>query len=278
MPTVENGAARTELFDPRTEPKPVDMLQVIAAASANPEVDVEKLERLLAIREKELARIAENEFHVSMRECQAEIPLIFRDAVNEHNRSRYARLETVNDRVVPVYTRHGFSLSFGTAETPLEGFIRLTCRVSHIGGHSRDYQADLPLDGAGAKGNANKTGVQAFGSTVSYGRRYLTLLIFNVTLTNEDVDGRIPGERPDGDPDAPKVAPRAQRKAEAAANDELTHALTAAYKLWCAERAGTDRGWPAFFAWAEKVTDTKDLNVKANWTLEMARKCEEACR
>ena len=33
------------------------------------------------------------------------------------------------------------------------------------------------------------TAIQALGSTVSYGRRYLTLMIFNVALTNEDDDG-----------------------------------------------------------------------------------------
>lgn len=45
------------------------------------------------------------------------------------------------------------------------------------------------MDMVGIKGNANKTATHGFGSTISYGRRYLTLLVFNITLTNEDNDG-----------------------------------------------------------------------------------------
>jgi hypothetical protein len=47
----------------------------------------------------------------------------------------------------------------------------------------------------GPKGNQNKTATHGFGSTMSYGRRYLICLIFNITLTNEDQDGNQPGEQ-----------------------------------------------------------------------------------
>lgn len=255
-----------------------DIFAFIARAAADPSIDVSKMERMIALRDRELARIAESEFNAAMRECQSEIPLIFRDAVNEHNRSRYARLENVNDRVVPVYTRHGFSLSFSTAESPVEGCLRLTCRVSHTGGHSRDYQADLPLDGVGAQGKANKTGVQAFGSTVSYGRRYLTLLIFNVTLTNEDTDGRLPGERPDANKNAPKVEPRAQRQLPAPVPPEINAGIKSAYGLWRNERAGDDKTWAAFWAWAGAVNDGLDLSKPHNWTMDAVKRCEEACK
>src|SRR6185369_12378269 len=83
----------------------------------------------------------------------------------------------------------GFSLSFGTADCPLPGHARQTCDVAHIGGHTRKYQADIPLDLTGPKGTPNKTGTQGFGSTMSYGQRYMTKLIFNIALTNEDNDG-----------------------------------------------------------------------------------------
>lgn len=255
---------------------PTDIMQVIARAAADPAVDVAKMERLLALRDRELARIAEGEFSAAMQSCQSEIPRIFRDSVNSHNNARYARLETVNDRVIPVYTRHGFSLSFGTAESKQEGFVRLTCRVSHNGGHSRDYQADLPLDGAGAQGKANKTGVQAFGSTVSYGRRYLTLLIFNVTLTNEDTDGRPPGEAPEADDTKPTVHPRAERKPQLT---ERQKQLVSLHKLWSEEKAGDNKSIDAFCAWSEKLLDTgADLTRASNWTDEMILAVEEKCK
>ena len=53
----------------------------------------------------------------------------------------------------------------------------------------RQHHIDLPLDNVGTKGTVNKTGVQATGSTNAYGRRYLVLMIFNVSTEDEDNDG-----------------------------------------------------------------------------------------
>lgn len=176
----------------KVEPQEVStsILQVIERAAENPNVDVEKMERLFALQERILMKNAEVAFNTSMQAAQQEMPKILRNRENTSSSSRYADLEKVNEAIVPVYTKHGFSLSFGTADCPLPAHARITCLVSHIGGHSRTYQGDIPLDLTGPKGNQNKTGVQGFGSTTSYGRRYLTLLIFNITLTNEDNDGQ----------------------------------------------------------------------------------------
>jgi hypothetical protein len=41
----------------------------------------------------------------------------------------------------------------------------------------------------GAKGGETKTATHGFGSSMSYGRRYLTLLIFNISTTDDDGNG-----------------------------------------------------------------------------------------
>lgn len=172
-----------------------NMLAVIERAAANPAIDVDKMERLLSMQERIMAKVAEQKFNAAMSAAQQEMPRVGRDAHNPSTNSLYTRLETLNDAAVPIYTKHGFSLSFGTADCPTPDYFRITCHVSHDGGHSRDYQCDLPNDCVGAKGNASKTKMHGAGSTFSYGRRYLTLLIFNITLVNEDDDGNR-GNRP----------------------------------------------------------------------------------
>lgn len=167
----------------------VSLLEVISRAASDPNVDAEKMEKLWHLHERISARQAEIAFNTAMNACQAEIPAVFRNKINEEKSSRYADLEQLDKVSRPIYTRHGFALSFGTADCPLPGHARQTCLVSHIGGYSRLYQADIPLDLTGPKGNPNKTGVQGFGSSMSYGQRYLTKLIFNIALTNEDNDG-----------------------------------------------------------------------------------------
>lgn len=171
---------------PQTETGAV--LSLIERAAKDPTIDMDKMERLMRMRNDMIERQQEQAFFEAMGRAQAELPQVLRDAENSHTRSRYARLETIAKAITPVITRHGFTLSFGTEDSPKAGHYRVTCTLGHASGYSRDYHADLPADVEGAKGNANKTAIQGFGSTVSYGRRYLTLLIFNVALTNDEDD------------------------------------------------------------------------------------------
>lgn len=165
------------------------ILNVIARAAADPAVDVDKLERLLAMQERVLAREAEQAFNAALLAAQDEIRPIVRNKTNSSTNSKYADLEAVSDAIDPIFRTHGFSSSFGTADCPMEGHYRVTCRLSHTGGHSRDYQADVPADTAGIKGTANKTATHGFGSALSYGRRYLKLLIADVPTTDDDGRG-----------------------------------------------------------------------------------------
>lgn len=171
---------------PATISDSASLMAVISKAATDPNVDVSKMERLFALYSEMDNKRAERSFSDAMAEVQSKIPQIFRDRANEHKHYRYTTLEELNKAIVPIYTEHGFGLSFGSAGGAPEGYYRITCHVSHRDGHSRDYEADLPTDMVGDKGAPNKTAIQGFGSTMSYGRRYLTLLIFNVSTTDDD--------------------------------------------------------------------------------------------
>lgn len=181
-------------------PEPVSsanaLIAVIERAASNPDIDVEKMERLLAMQERIMTQNAKVAFNESMRLAQTEMPKIKRNKENKETHSKYADLEAVTDAAVPIYTKHGFSLSYGTADCPIPGHYRVTALCAHVAGFERQYQADVPIDNTGPKGTQNKTMTHGFGSTMSYGRRYMICLIFNITLTNEDTDGNRPGQRP----------------------------------------------------------------------------------
>ncbi len=166
-----------------------NFLAVIAKAAADPACDVGKMEKLLDMQERVNKSRAEQEFNAAMVRVQTEAKKIRRNKDNTSTSSKYADLESLNDLMVPAYTQEGFALSFGTADCPISEHYRVTCVVSHAGGFSRHYQADVPLDNLGPRGSPVKTKTHGFGSSMSYGRRYLTMMIFNLTLTNEDDDG-----------------------------------------------------------------------------------------
>ena len=181
------------------EPVSADpMLAMIERAARDPSIDIDKLERLFALHRESQAQERKTAYNAAMSRAQAAIKPVYRDAINKQTGSPYATLEAISDAITPIITAEGFSLSYDTADCPIPGYIRILCDVMHSAGHTeKGKHFDLPLDDAGLKGNPNKTPIQASGSTVSYGRRYIKCMIFDVTLTNEDNDGQRVEKTPD---------------------------------------------------------------------------------
>lgn len=161
------------------------ILSILDRIATDPAVDIEKVERFMAMRREELARQAQIAFNAAMKAAQEEMPQVVRDALNEVTGSSYAKYETISEAIQPTITKHGFALTFGEADSPKAGHIRITCDVLHDAGHIKLYHADVPIDATGMKGNPNKTATHAFSSTVSYGRRNLKLMIFDIAMKGE---------------------------------------------------------------------------------------------
>lgn len=168
------------------------ILQLITHAASNPAVDLDKMERLFAMRESVLARNAEVAFNVAMSQAQAEMGRVSADANNPQTRSRYATYAQLDRHLRPIYAKHGFSLSFDEADSPKAEHVRVICHVAHKDGHTRIYHRDMPADGKGAKGGDVMTKTHATGAAQSYGMRYLLRGIFNVAVGEEDRDGNEP--------------------------------------------------------------------------------------
>jgi hypothetical protein len=150
-------------------------------------IDADQLGKLVALHQDWQDRKASMEYAAAMQACQAEMPSVLRSKQGEN--SKYAPLEEVHSVIKPIYLRHGFSLSFGEIPPTTPGQCNISCDVSHTGGHTVKRTLEGGLDVAGPKGGATKTPIQGKGSTMSYLRRYLTLMIFNITVENEDRDG-----------------------------------------------------------------------------------------
>jgi hypothetical protein len=196
---AEQSEAR-QVASPAATNESTAMLTMIQRAATDPAFDADKMQKMMEMYERHTDRTAAAAFNAAMVRAQAEIGPVFRDKYNAQTSSSYAALESIDRKISPVYTAHGFSLSFGTGDSALVGHIRTLCDCMHEAGHTKQYHVDLPIDSAGIKGSVNKTGVHAAGSTFSYARRYLTMMIFNVVLTNEDDDGNGAGPEPAPEP------------------------------------------------------------------------------
>jgi hypothetical protein len=211
------------------------LVLAISNAARDPAVDINKMERLMDMHERLTAREAEKAFNAAMTQCQTEMLQISADAENTQTRSKYATYAKLDKHMRPIYTKHGFALSFDEADSGKAEYVRVVCYVSHVGGHSRTYHRDIPADGKGAKGGDVMTKTHAAGAAGSYGARYLLRGIFNVAIGEGDNDGNSQGKGMDDN----QVADFLAAIDAAADGDELRKVFG---KAWNAATKAKDRG------------------------------------
>lgn len=161
------------------QPEGATLLAVISRAASDPNTDVEKMERLMAMYERIEGKRAEAAFANDLAEMQDKLPSIG-ERGNAAGRYTYALWEDINAAIKPILKAHGFALSFRTSH---ENGITVTGVLSHRAGHREETSITLPADGSG-----NKNAVQAVASSVSYGKRYTAGALLNLTSHGEDDD------------------------------------------------------------------------------------------
>lgn len=180
---------------------PVDqatsILGLIGQASKDPNVNMDKMERLWAMYKEETGRQAKTKFYAAMGEAQSEMRPVLATATNDQTRKKYASYVDLDNAIRPIYTKHGFALSFDTGDGAPQDWVRVLCTISHRDGHSEVRHIDIPADGKGAKGGDVMTKTHAVMSATSYGKRGLLNLIFNIASGEFDDDGNGAGRKPE---------------------------------------------------------------------------------
>lgn len=163
------------------------VLDGITRAALDPNVDVEKLERLLAIQQTLLADQRRTAFRAALARLQERLPQITKQGTildrDGKARNRFAKIEDIDAIIRPMCAEEGFSFAFDSKIGP-GGMIEFTGTLSHREGHAETKTLTLPID-TGAGRNA----VQSIGSTTSYARRYLLTMHLNLITRDEDDDG-----------------------------------------------------------------------------------------
>jgi hypothetical protein len=174
---------------------PAELLTMIERAARDPQVDLEKMQRLLDMHEVMVNREGEREMNAALVAASQDMQPIVADATNPQTRSKYATFAALDRQAKPIYTQHGLALSFNTEPTSTPDTIRVICYLHHTSGSTRRYQTpDLPVETTGLAGKSMMTRMHATGSAMTYGKRYLLLLIFNLAVDDDD-DGNAAGGR-----------------------------------------------------------------------------------
>jgi hypothetical protein len=170
----------------------VDYRDAIIRAANDPGFDINKFERLLAAQEAMQTRAADLSFNIALAGAQAEMKQVSVDATNPQTRSRYATYGALDRMVRPIYTQHGFSVSYTTEPTGEPNTILVVGMLTN-GPISRRYQMPIPIDTKGPKGADHMTRTHATMSATTYGKRGILTMMFN--LATDDDDGNLAGGR-----------------------------------------------------------------------------------
>jgi len=162
------------------------MVQVAQLLASGVDIDVDKMAKIQEMAERYESNMARKAFFDAMSTAQAEIEGVCKTKKNSQTNSMYATLDNVIEVSKPIYTKHGFSVTFSEGKPDTQGDIRVCADVLHKDGHERSYHYDLAIDDKGPQGKVNKTSVHGKASSVSYGRRYLMCMIWNISTPDQD--------------------------------------------------------------------------------------------
>jgi hypothetical protein len=169
---------------------PDTLLTLIERLAKDQTVDLDRVERLIALRARMMYATALSEMQVELPEIKKKgsitIPGV--NKAGEANKPiHYALWEDINEGIKPILAKHNFAISFRTGQAP-DGKLTVTGILSHAGGHQEETTMVLPYDSTGSKNT-----VQSIGSSTSYGKRYTAAALLNLTARGEDDDGAAGG-------------------------------------------------------------------------------------
>lgn len=167
-------------------PKDANPLISVLLDAVNKNVNVETVEKLMGLYERQNSLESRKAFSQAMAEAKAEMPKIVKnkkvDFSSKGGRTRYSyeNLENILNNIEPVLSKYGLSVRFKTFNDPGKP-ISVTCILEHRDGHSEENTLVAPRDESGTKNV-----LQSIGSTVTYLQRYTLKAALGVAAAEDD--------------------------------------------------------------------------------------------
>ena len=152
------------------------MVSLIQRAATDDAFDLEKLDRLLDVKERWEKEEARKAYVAALAAFKRNPPKLVKDQQVDFGEGRsrtrynYASLGDVASQVAAGLAEHG--LSHGWAVAQEQGVVTVTCTLTHEWGHGEEVSITAPRDDTG-----NKNSIQQIGSAITYLERYTLMAI-----------------------------------------------------------------------------------------------------
>lgn len=232
-----NEVAKMERHEAEAHQIADPMVSMIERVVMNPDADLEKLERMLVMKERIDAQNARVAFAGALSAARAEIPPIVKDATVDFSSAKgrthykHETLAGIAKAIDPILARHGISYRFRTTQE--NGGVRVSCIIAHAAGHSEETSLSCAPDSSG-----NKNSFQAVGSAVTYLQRYTLKAALGLSAEVDD-DGHNADPRHD-DRQQRHAQDQRQQQGNPPAADQMERDMMAALQKYGADAMASD--------------------------------------
>jgi hypothetical protein len=177
-----NALAKQELqlANPVVSQDSQSIMRLVEKAMDTPNFDVEKLNALLAVKERWEAGEAKKAYTQAMTEFKASAPVVTKDRDNKQYDSRYTSIGNLVNTINPHLSRYGLSARWDIDQS---NGIRVTCVMTHRLGHSESTSMSGPPDNSG-----KKNPLQEIKSTITYLKAATFEAITGLASTDANLD------------------------------------------------------------------------------------------
>ena len=171
---------------------------ILLQAAIDKDLDIDKLEKLVALQERWQEREAQKAFLRAMTTFQAKCPVLTKSKQVKFDYKngggsvnyKYAPLSEVVTTIKDLMRSCKLSYRWET-DMREGGHFAITCVVSHIDGHS---ERNTMVAGKDTSGKKNE--IQQQASTVTYLQRYTLIGALGISTASDDIDGQVPPAPP----------------------------------------------------------------------------------
>ena len=169
---------------------PVSLEVLVAQIAQSDSMTTEKvevIERLVALMERREAQQRKERFEAALLRVQLAVPRIDQNGLMDRGPGKgqipYAKREDIDLMVRPLYQAEGFTVTWDAHLTPDGSKIDVTGRFTCCG-HTEERHWPCSPDSSGGK-----TGPQAVSSTIAYGKRQISKMVWDIIEEGMDKNG-----------------------------------------------------------------------------------------
>jgi hypothetical protein len=160
----------------------------LISQAINKDLDIEKLERLLAMKERWDKEQARKAFFKALADFQDECPELRKTKPVRFKDDGpviywYAPLADIERQIKKLLKKCGLTKSWKFFDNA--GKTKVVCHLTHIDGHTEQTEMESDSDMSGAK-NA----IQGKGSAIEFMKRYTLIGALGLSTADSDIDGR----------------------------------------------------------------------------------------